>query len=177
MAVDAGIPNVPGVYVLLFALEDTATLTVGALGYRTYPAGWYAYVGSARGGLRRRLRYHLREKTRTHWHVDYVLARSHVAAALVVCTAQRVECVVAAALGQLCSRVPRFGASDCRCPGHLVYHTEPLPLYTASVQALWTAAGQPWLLSAPEAGALRAVSPQDAAPPLSLHMGRRVGER
>jgi Uri superfamily endonuclease len=67
----------PGTYALVFELDTAATLSVGALGTATFPAGAYAYVGSAFGsnGLGRVDR-HRRVATGdhdvTHWHVDYL---------------------------------------------------------------------------------------------------------
>ncbi len=42
-----------GLYILLLRLARGARLEAGALGRLDYPAGWYAYVGSARRALRR----------------------------------------------------------------------------------------------------------------------------
>ena len=38
-----------GTYVLLLHLPDNEQLTIGKLGTFDFPAGWYAYVGSAFG--------------------------------------------------------------------------------------------------------------------------------
>ncbi|MDX1523321.1 MAG: GIY-YIG nuclease family protein, partial [Anaerolineae bacterium] len=63
-----------GQYVLLLLLTEDEELTIGKLGTFIFPAGWYAYVGSAfgAGGLTGRLKYHLRPLEKPHWHIDYL---------------------------------------------------------------------------------------------------------
>lgn len=72
---------IPGRYQLLIGLKQPARIRVGALGVCQFPAGWYVYTGSARGGLAQRISRHLRADRRLHWHVDYLLAAAdHVEA-------------------------------------------------------------------------------------------------
>lgn len=63
-----------GNYVLLLLLAADERLTIGKLGTFDFPAGWYAYVGSAfgPGGLVGRLKHHLRPVEQPHWHIDYL---------------------------------------------------------------------------------------------------------
>jgi Uri superfamily endonuclease len=119
----------PGAYLLLLRLDLPASLTVGRLGRIAFPAGWYIYVGSALGGLGARLRRHAKIDKRHHWHVDYLRARSRLAAVAVRPGPERVECRIAgtiAALPGAHAPAPRFGASDCRCVAHL-YHVAAEP--------------------------------------------------
>ena len=51
-----------GTYALLLALGKEATITVGKLGTFLFPAGYYLYIGSARGGLLHRVRRHLQQE-------------------------------------------------------------------------------------------------------------------
>ena len=108
-----------GTYVLLLEVPRALTIPVGRLGPVEFAAGRYAYVGSALGGLAGRLGRHLRREKRRHWHIDYLLERAGVVGVIVAQTGERLECEVARALGERYEVVPRFGASDCRCPGHL----------------------------------------------------------
>jgi Uri superfamily endonuclease len=117
---------VPGTYLLLLRLRRPTGLTVGRLGALALPAGWYVYVGSALGGLGPRLRRHLRPDKRCHWHVDHLRAAADVVAVAVRLGPERVECAVAAQVAGLPNArlaAGRFGASDCRCPGHLYRFT------------------------------------------------------
>jgi Uri superfamily endonuclease len=69
-----------GNYILLLLLADDETLTIGKLGTYDFPAGWYAYVGSAfgPGGLVGRLKHHLRPVEQPHWHIDYLRQAAEV---------------------------------------------------------------------------------------------------
>lgn len=118
-----------GAYFVLFELPDDTVVTSGRLGTRTYAAGWYAYVGSARRGISGRVGHHLRSpKRRPRWHIDYLLPHGEPAAVVAVETDRDVECRLAASLGPTLDVIPRFGSSDCKCPGHLFRgeHFEPL---------------------------------------------------
>jgi Uri superfamily endonuclease len=111
----------PGSYLLLVRLRAGAAFAAGRLPLRRYPAGWYLYAGSALGGLKPRLNRYLDPARKRHWHIDYLLDHGRAVAAWVVTGRERLECRLAAALGGSLDLVPRFGSSDCRCPGHLCY--------------------------------------------------------
>ena len=115
-----------GTYLLLIRLNQRTRLTIGRLGTFDFQTGWYAYAGSALGpgGLQARLARHARTKKRTHWHIDYLLEQARLVQSWQTACPTRLECTWASALLQLPKAqiaIHRFGASDCRCPGHLVY--------------------------------------------------------
>lgn len=131
-----------GTYLLGLSLEKDITLAVGRLGCFFFPAGYYVYAGSARGpgGLSARLARHRRQEKRLYWHVDYVLSHACLVEVWTVTSELRLECVWAQAVSKIGDArivVPRFGASDCRCPAHLVYFSKPPEaiLVTATLQA------------------------------------------
>lgn len=122
----APIPTDPGTYVLILELEQAAAIQVGALGRFDFQAGRFGYVGSAQGlgGLRARIRRHARPpgEKRTHWHIDYLLDGSQLREAWWEVGRGRGECRWAEILSRSGSRYPQgFGASDCRCAGHLIF--------------------------------------------------------
>jgi Uri superfamily endonuclease len=122
-----GIASAPGAYVLLAHLAEPACIAVGALGERTFEAGYYLYVGSALGGLRARLARHLRAEKRLHWHIDYLLEQARVCEVWWAVSPERLECAWASALSGAAGMAPcaaPFGASDCRCATHLFYGAE-----------------------------------------------------
>jgi Uri superfamily endonuclease len=126
---DGLLPAAKGSYALLLRLDEAARIRVGALGDWPFAAGYYLYLGSALGpgGLAARLRRHLSREKRPFWHVDYLRGRAAVAGIWYVTGPARREHAWAAAATRLPGAgipVPRFGASDCRCPGHLVYFQE-----------------------------------------------------
>jgi Uri superfamily endonuclease len=125
------LPGGPGAYVLFFLLESDRTLAVGRLGVFHLPSGIYAYVGSALGpgGLAARVGRHLRGRGAVHWHVDYLRAQVAPTAVWLAEGNGRRECIWAAVLartGGASLPAPGFGASDCRCPAHLI-HLPALP--------------------------------------------------
>lgn len=119
-------PAAPGTYALVLALDRPRRIVIGRLGVFDFPAGWYVYAGSALGpgGLAARVARHLRREKRLHWHIDYLLRHARVVEVWIRAGPERCECAwarAAAALPGATIAVPRFGASDCRCAGHLVY--------------------------------------------------------
>ena len=123
-----------GTYALLLQMDAPKIVAVGALGALAFPAGWYLYLGSARGpgGLAARLARHRRQgNKRFHWHIDYLRAVTTLAEVWTSASEGRAECNWAAAAATLPGGniiVPRFGASDCGCPSHLFhYPRQPEP--------------------------------------------------
>jgi Uri superfamily endonuclease len=123
-----------GTYVLALRLDAGRTIAIGSLGQYRFPAGWYLYVGSARGpgGLRARLERHRRRlgpDKKVHWHIDFLREYGTWAGAWVRRADEHLECAWARRLGGLpgvAVVVPGFGASDCRCAAHL-FHLAALP--------------------------------------------------
>ncbi len=121
---ETGLTAAPGAYVLFIELEKTLSLRATSLGARTLEAGRYAYCGSAYGpgGLRSRLRRHLKREKAVHWHVDHLTAAGRIFALGLAPGGQ--ECALVEGLGrQPGAEVPLagFGSSDCtRCPAHLL---------------------------------------------------------
>lgn len=99
-------------------------MEVGVLGLLEFPQGFYAYCGSAMGGLRARISRHLRSKKKIQWHVDYLLAKGRVKGVMCAETNNRLECRLADGLGNAFNTYPRFGSSDCHCPSHLFFSKE-----------------------------------------------------
>lgn len=71
-----GPSEVPGTYVVIYYLPEAATrVRIGALGTFDFPAGYYAYLGSAftSGGVRKRTHRHLtRRSMKNKWNIDYL---------------------------------------------------------------------------------------------------------
>ncbi|AWB28571.1 GIY-YIG nuclease family protein [Halococcoides cellulosivorans] len=114
----------PGTYTLIVELARDRTITVGALGERPFPAGAYAYTGSAfgPGGLARVDRHReiaSGERETRHWHVDYLLGDAAATIESVVTAPEAdIECAVARSID---AGVQGFGASDCDCESHLAH--------------------------------------------------------
>lgn len=113
-----------GVYIAVFYLPANKLVKVGRLGRVCFPAGFYFYVGSAQRNLSARLERHARKKKRLRWHIDYMSVKAKMLGAIIVSGPRERECKIAKELGEMFElAVTGFGASDCRCGGHLFYTT------------------------------------------------------
>jgi Uri superfamily endonuclease len=117
-----------GVYCLVFE-NPGCTVRIGALGDRTFSAGWHFYIGSALGsGGLKRLDRHIslaRERNKQpKWHVDYLLTDPQFSLIYTVSapTTDRCECSLARKIGE--PGETGFGCSDCSCPTHLFFRDE-----------------------------------------------------
>ena len=121
-----------GTYVLLIEVSRHRRIRIGSLGVIKFQPGFYAYVGSAMGGLTARIARHLRpfRRKRPHWHIDYFLTAGVVMAVYAKTDSTRVECLTAGILGEEFFGMKGLGCSDCRCPSHLFYSPDARPLIT-----------------------------------------------
>mgnify|MGYP000300608455 CR=1 FL=1 len=126
------LPKRPGIYALVLYIERSIVLKVGKLGDCIFQKGIYVYVGSARGkastSLKWRILRHLRKKKRLKWHIDFLLSSSyvHVRAIIFAVTSNDLECMLARRLlnsGIFKTPILKFGATDCKCPAHLLYYS------------------------------------------------------
>ena len=129
-----GEPN-SGVYVLIIRLAHAQQITVGAMGRKSFPAGWYLYTGSARQGMRQRIQRHFRRDKPHRWHIDYMTTAeaARPIGAVIVADDRLPECALNKLVGDHVgnhAHVRGFGASDCRsgCPAHLWYSVSPVPM-------------------------------------------------
>lgn len=112
-----------GLYQLHIGLGRVVTIEVGRLGRFRFPCGRYIYTGSAQRALHARIARHLRASKTLRWHIDYLLRAARVRQVAVYPHATD-ECALHRATQAAPGAViiaPGFGASDCRCPSHLVY--------------------------------------------------------
>lgn len=116
----------PGSYVLLLHLPISQNLTIGKLGTFDFPAGWYAYVGSAfgAGGLMGRLKHHLKPVERPHWHIDYLRQAADIKEVWMSPGRERreetwVELILD--IPGAITLIDGFGASDSKQDSHLIY--------------------------------------------------------
>ena len=113
-----------GVYTLLIELPEEGRIKVGRLGEISFQKGYYAYVGSALGGLEARIGRHLRREKKLQWHIDHLTKKATIRKIVIAETDKRMECEVAKALTQHLPSIPSFGSTDCRCKSHLFSHND-----------------------------------------------------
>ena len=114
-----------GIYIAVFDLSERRRIQVGKLGCFWFEPGLYLYVGSAQQNLPARLERHSRSAKPLRWHIDYLSTKAHMIGTMIVPGPRERECELAAELSRICElAVAGFGASDCRCGGHLFYAKE-----------------------------------------------------
>ena len=113
--------GVNGSYILIVHLQEVVTIEPGSLGKHLFSAGYYAYVGSAMGGLKPRLRRHFSKDKIPRWHIDYLTKKAAISSIIVLESTLRVECSIAKALEPQFASVAGFGCSDCDCSSHLFF--------------------------------------------------------
>lgn len=107
-----------GSYSLVIRAPEEAE--IGAIGHRKFKESYVVYNGSAfgPGGLKRVFRHFSSDKN-IHWHIDYLLEKGTLEAALIF-PEKDIECE----LSQKMDRpVQGFGSSDCSCNSHLFEFT------------------------------------------------------
>jgi Uri superfamily endonuclease len=122
------VPDSKGTYALLLRCTRPSRVAVGSLGNVNFAPGLYLYLGSAfgPGGLRARLARHAARHKVKRWHIDYIRPRMSLANAWFSTSALRLEhtwaaAALALAFAKGATPLARFGASDCKCPSHLVF--------------------------------------------------------
>jgi sugar fermentation stimulation protein A len=111
-----------GVYIAVFYVPRSRLLQIGRLGKFHFRKGIYLYAGSAQRNLPARIERHGSKKKPLHWHIDYLSVKAEMLGAIMIPGQRKRECEIARELGKMFELVvPGFGASDCRCAGHLIY--------------------------------------------------------
>jgi Uri superfamily endonuclease len=123
-----------GSYILLIELPQICRITVGSLGEIKFARGFYAYVGSAMGGVQARVNYHLQLRKKARWHIDYLLKEGKIKEVIYTATKITLECKIAHKLAGHFQSFPAFGSSDCYCTSHLFFSKNFKGLRTKSVE-------------------------------------------
>ncbi|MEM3700356.1 MAG: GIY-YIG nuclease family protein [Candidatus Bathyarchaeia archaeon] len=103
------------VYVLVIEVNKNINVNIGALGNVNFEKGI-----SAKKGLNKRIKRHLRKDKPKFWHIDYLLNGDCIKV-LRVFTVQESfsECDVAKIISESGFPMQGFGSSDCKCVSHL----------------------------------------------------------
>lgn len=118
-----------GTYTIIVESKSDGYRGFGRLGRAKLRRGMYLYTGSAMGSgatsLERRLQRHKARSKAIRWHIDYLTSRPGctVTGAVYVVSNRRLECKANLSISKelkLSPVLPRIGASDCNCNGHLL---------------------------------------------------------
>lgn len=107
-------------YAVFLTLNEDAAIEIGAKGLYHFAKGNYIYIGSAKKNILSRVERHYKIDKPKRWHIDYLRP---------YCSITKIqsydypdgECSLAAKLaaqGEVWLK--QFGASDCKCNGHLI---------------------------------------------------------
>ncbi len=109
-----------GIYILIIRLDRSVRMHVGSLGELFLQRGYYAYVGSAQNSLEARIKRHLSENKKKHWHIDYFLDFGSVVRVLVYPDLDKSwESRITDILVRRYKPVLGFGCTDTRDISHL----------------------------------------------------------
>ena len=125
-----------GTYCLIIHVKNNSNISIGKLDKIKFKKGYYIYVGSALNSLNTRIKRHLSENKKIHWHVDYLLnsEKSKILDVIYVESSNKWECVVAQELTEIGTGVRGFGCSDCKCDSHLFYLKQPEKALKACIE-------------------------------------------
>ena len=110
-----------GIYILIARLVVPKEIEVGRLGIVKFSKGYYAYVGSALGGLKHRLQRHVKKEKKKRWHIDYLLEKAILEEISYGVCESPMECQLSQYLSTSLTYIPQFGSTDCMCKSHLYF--------------------------------------------------------
>jgi len=120
----------PGTYALILSSTAKKPVRIGKLGILYLKQGFYVYIGSAfgPGGLKARTSHHLKNSSRPHWHIDYLVPALRLCQIWYTYDPTRREhqwAEVHAGTRGASIPLPGFGSSDCGCRSHLYFYQSP----------------------------------------------------
>lgn len=116
------VPKEAGIYALILQLEKSKTIKVGKPGFIEFKNGFYIYIGSAMGGLRKRIKSHINKNKKPHWHIDYLMQEAKLMKIAYLITDARMEDNTACFFENHFDSIKGFGASDSKiCSSHLFF--------------------------------------------------------
>lgn len=116
--------NMKGSYCLIINIKKDTEIKIGRkLGIINFKKGCYVYVGSAMNCLESRVKRHLSDNKKKHWHIDYLLLNknSEIEKVYTKESGEKLECEIAKKIIENEESIADFGCSDCKCHSHLIY--------------------------------------------------------
>ena len=111
-----------GCYCLIIKLNKDTTIKIGKKhGKIDFNKGYYVYVGSAMNSLESRIKRHLSDEKKLHWHVDYLLRKAEITDVICNESKRKIECDLSQLISLKSEGIEDFGCSDCECESHLYY--------------------------------------------------------
>ncbi len=111
-----------GCYCLIIKVDENSIIKIGKkLGKIRFEKGYYVYVGSAMNSLTARIKRHLSNEKKIHWHIDYLLKQAEITDVIYNESNRKNECELSKCLAKRSDGIKGFGCSDCNCESHLYY--------------------------------------------------------
>ena len=111
-----------GCYCLIIKVDKNKDIKIGKkLGKIRFQKGHYTYVGSAMNSLESRIKRHLSDEKKLHWHIDYLLKDCEITNVIYNISTEKIECELSHYLESKTDSIKDFGCSDCACKSHLFY--------------------------------------------------------
>ena len=118
-----------GCYCLIIKLDENSSIKIGKkLGEIKFQKGHYVYVGSAMNSLHARVKRHLSDDKKLHYHIDYFLKYSKITKIICNQSKRKIECDLSQYLASKTCGIEDFGCSDCKCESHLYYFKTEIKL-------------------------------------------------
>ncbi|WP_135074730.1 GIY-YIG nuclease family protein [Terasakiella sp. SH-1] len=121
-----------GAYILQIHVDKAFEAPIARLKNPLIRPGRYLYCGSAKGpgGIRARVKRHVKRDKKAHWHVDRLTIAFGVEALSIFENTSECDLVSAVLEHSFASQpYPKFGSSDCEvCCAHLVHLDEGVEL-------------------------------------------------
>ncbi len=114
-----------GNYCIVIEVLKNSRIKIGAKGFMEFKKGYYVYVGSALGSLSTRIKRHLSDDKKKHWHIDYLLLNKNTKVIQVIYTncTEKIECDISHNINETSvNYIELFGCSDCKCMSHLYFY-------------------------------------------------------
>jgi len=129
--------NDSGSYILILKLEKDTTIEIGELGNVFFKKGYYAYVGSGKKFLSKRVDRHRKVRKKMFWHIDYFREHCEYVTSFIIRTSKDIECILSEELKKISDwRIQNFGCSDCNCISHLYGFSENPLLQKSFIELL-----------------------------------------
>ena len=111
-----------GCYCLIIKNDSKKSIQIGKKLWKIqFEEGFYVYVGSAMNSLMARVKRHLSEEKKLHWHVDYLLKQTEITDVIYNESTKKIECNLSQFIADNTTGITDFGCSDCDCKSHLYY--------------------------------------------------------
>jgi len=126
-----------GSYLILLFLKEPEEISTRGKAW-SLETGYYLYIGSAMKSLSERVKRHLVERKKRHWHIDFLREKAEVVAVLLLPSEHRREEQLSRFVSNYGKQVPGFGATDCKTDSNLYkLESEGVERVFSSIVLIW----------------------------------------